>query len=270
MKQSILLANCLAMVITLACTVHLAAQHPTQAIHETITFDSSDGVKITADLYPGKGPNNPFIVLCHQAGWSRGEYREIAPKLQQAGFGCLAIDKRSGEKDQYNKVINETALAAKKAGKATEFTDAEQDIVAALRWVRTEHAKGKVILWGSSYSAALSLRIAGERPDLVDGVMAFSPGEYFKRFNKSASWIESSARNIQTPTFITSAKDEHTRWQKIFDAIPSQKKNKFVPKTKGNHGSRALYKRFNDSEAYWEAVTQFLGNYKANAGSASR
>lgn len=260
----------LAITAALLCVTSLVGQQPAQATYKTVAFESLDGLKVTADLYAGSGAENPFIVLCHQAGWSRGEYREIAPKLQQAGFNCLAIDQRSGKKDLYNKVANKTTLAAAKAGKGTDFTDAEQDIVAALQWSRSQHAKGKIILWGSSYSAALSLRIAGERPDLVDGVMAFAPGEYFERFGKSATWIESSAKKIRTPTFITSAKNEFPRWEKIYAAIPGTQKAKFVPTTKGNHGSRALYKRFDDSDFYWRAVAQFLEIYTGDAAGSPK
>jgi len=65
---------------------------------KTITFPSSDGVKITADLYIlHTDKNTPFIVLFHQAGFSRGEYREITPKLNRLGFNCMAIDQRSGD-----------------------------------------------------------------------------------------------------------------------------------------------------------------------------
>jgi hypothetical protein len=47
-----------------------------------ITFPSGDGVTCTADLYRvHPDPATPFIVLFHQAGYSRGEYREIAPRL---------------------------------------------------------------------------------------------------------------------------------------------------------------------------------------------
>ena len=34
-----------------------------------------------ADLYIAHDASAPFILLFHQAGWSRGEYLEIAPKL---------------------------------------------------------------------------------------------------------------------------------------------------------------------------------------------
>ena len=226
-----------------------------------IEFDSADGLKVTADLYmQSDDKSTPFIVLCHQAGWSRGEYREIAPKLNELGFNCLAIDQRSG--GAVNSVVNETARRAKKAGKDADYVAAEPDIVAAAKYAKENFADGKLILWGSSYSAALVLHIAGENPDLMDATLSFSPGEYFKSQGKRAGWIESAAKNIKCPVFITSAKKEFNNWEKIYAAVTADGKAKFLPSTNGNHGSRALWKKFDDSKDYWAAVESFLNKLK--------
>lgn len=230
---------------------------------ETISFASGDGLEITADVYaPHDDKATPLIVLCHQAGWSRGEYREIAPKLNELGFNCMAIDQRSG--GSVNEVANLTLAKAEEAELETGFLDAQQDIVAALQHARAELAEGKVILWGSSYSAALSLVIAGEHNDLVDGVLAFAPGEYFVRFGKSDDFVQSSAAKIAAPAFITSAKNELGRWEAIFDSIEGNQKQKFVPETAGNHGSRALWEQFDDHDAYWESVKGFLKQFTSS------
>ena len=237
-----------------------SAKEPKQQ-YKTVTFASEDGLKITADLYLDyKDSKTPLIILCHQAGWSRGEYREIAPKLNKLGFNCIAIDQRSG--GGVNGVENETVKRATKAKKKTTFVDAEQDILAAIKYARKNHAKGKVILWGSSYSAALVLHIAGENPESVDAVLSFSPGEYFARFGKKKDWITTAAKEIEVPVFITSAKKEAKVWRSIFEVIPVKQKAAFVPKTDGNHGSRALWKKFKDSKSYWKAVEQFLQQQK--------
>ena len=226
-----------------------------------ITFAAPDGLEITADLYwKHDDKSKPFIVLCHQAGWSRGEYRDIAPTLNELGFNCLAIDQRSG--GAVKGIKNKTNAKALTAKKATTFVDAEQDMIAAVEHARENYAKGKLILWGSSYSAALTLRIAGEHPDKVDGAMSFAPGEYFERFEKPGDWIQTSAKKIECPVFITSAKNEKENWEKIFSAIPAEIKNGFLPKTKGNHGSRALWAQFGDSKDYWEQVKEFLAHFE--------
>jgi len=229
---------------------------------ETITFPSKDGLQITADTYIGETEKNrPLIVLFHQAGWSRGEYAEIAPKLNGLGFNVLAVDLRSGK--AVNGITNQTAKGARKAGKKTRYIDALPDMESALLYARNLAGKdSKIIAWGSSYSSALVLQLIGEKPDLADAVLSFSPGEYFNKSGKPANWIKQSAQSINVPVFITSAKSEKGRWSAIFKTIKSKNKVSFTPKTKGNHGSRALWDKFSDSKAYWLAVTQFLNGLK--------
>ena len=231
-----------------------------EKVYQEVKFPSLDGLEITADVYaPSNDTSKPFIILCHQARWSRGEYREIAPKLNGLGFNCMAIDQRSG--GSVNDVKNATTTRAKAAKKGVAFIDAEQDIVAAIQYAKKNLAKGKIILWGSSYSSSLVLRIAGEQPEMVDGTLSFAPGEYFKSQGKSADWIASSAKKIKCPIFITSAKNEATNWANIFKAIPTSTKQKFLPTSAGNHGSRALWEEFDDSDQYWNATKSFLAQF---------
>ncbi|MDY8135702.1 alpha/beta hydrolase [Aquimarina sp. 2201CG5-10] len=220
---------------------------------KTIDYTSKDGLSITADVYEAtKNNNNQFIILFHQAGWSRGEYQEIAPKLNSLGYQCMAVDQRSG--GAVNRVENKTNVQAKKNGKKTEFIDAFQDIEASVAYVKETYNPEKIILWGSSYSSSLVLKYAGDYPDQIQGVLSFSPGEYFGK----KGFITKSAANIQVPVFITSAKNEKGNWSGIYDAISSNKKQSFLPETKGNHGSRALWNKFSDNDAYWKAVKAFL------------
>ncbi|KAA1245582.1 alpha/beta hydrolase [Aquimarina sp. RZ0] len=218
---------------------------------ETIDFPSKDELLVTADVYEAKD-SNQFIILFHQAGWSRGEYKEIAPKLTELGYNCIAIDQRSG--GEVNGVKNKTNALATKKGKSTEFVDAFQDIQAAVTYVKTIYKPEKVIIWGSSYSSSLVLKYAGDHPDEVQAVLSFSPGEYFKQ----KGFIAKSAATIKIPVFITSAQNEKKNWLGIYDAIPTSTKKSFLPATKGNHGSRALWAKFSDNGAYWDEVQKFL------------
>ncbi len=252
MKKT-LIALCLSFLGASAVSAQAAeAQGPSK-----VTFPSKDGLEVTADLYfAHKNTKVPFIVLFHQAGWSRGEYREIAPKLNEMGFNCMAVDQRSG--GAVNGVENATHKAALAKGLATEFPDALPDMIAALELARSKYGKRKVIAWGSSYSSALVLKIAGTHPKLMDGVLSFSPGEYFERFGKSSTWIGESAGAIECPVWITSARAEKASWEPIFEKITKAKKYSFLPETKGNHGSRALWETFDDHVEYWAALESFL------------
>ncbi len=227
---------------------------------KTITFPSLDSLEISADLYMPHEKTAPYIILFHRAHWSRGEYREIAPKLNALGFNCLAVDQRSGS--EVNDVKNETAARAEVSGKPTTYVDALQDMQAALDFVRKNYAKGKLIIWGSSYSSSLALILAGQNENTVDGVLAFAPGEYFLRLGKPKNWVQIHAKRLDCPVFITSAKKEAPNWKAIFEAIPSDKKVSFIPETEGIHGSQALWESTADNAAYWKAVKKFLKQFK--------
>jgi len=166
---------------------------------QTLTFPSKDGITITADLYM-LHDSLPYMLLCHQAGYSRGEYKETAKRFNKMGFNCMAIDLRSG--GEVNGIVNQTAAEAKKAGKSTEYLDAEQDILAGLEYLYKKSGK-PVALVGSSYSASLVLKIAVANPK-VSMVIAFSPGEYFGKKLTLKKEIE----KLDKPVWIASSTDE--------------------------------------------------------------
>ncbi len=223
---------------------------------KTINFKAKDGVQVTADLYLTSKTDAPFIILFHQAGYSRGEYREIAPKLNKLGFNCMAVDQRSG--DKVNGVVNNTHKAAKKMNKSTKYVDAIPDIEAALEYVKNELKADKIVVWGSSYSAALVFYLASTQSDSIDALLSFSPGEYFKINGKEIKYY---AKSVGCKVFITSAKSEHGQWKGIYNSVKGDKKY-FLPKQSGKHGSKALWVNNSNNEEYWNEVIQFLDPFK--------
>lgn len=228
------------------------AQSGTGFIGETINFKADDGVIITADLYMAHESSAPFIVLYHQAGYSRGEYRSIAPRLNAMGFNCMAVDQRSG--DKVNDIINETHKVAVAAKLPTEYLDAIPDIEAAYLYVKYSIKPDKIILWGSSYSAALMFYMGSEHHNNLSGILSFAPGAYFKVNGKE---LKTYAAKITCPVFVTSAKSEYANWKAIYDHIKSDKSS-FLPETEGKHGSKALWPDNPSHMVYWEAVEKFL------------
>jgi dienelactone hydrolase len=226
---------------------------------KTITFKSKDNLTVTGELYQTNNAKLPYIILYHQAYSSRGEYVEIAPKLNKLGFNCLAIDQRCG--GEANGVVNQTSIAATKLGMPTEFTDAYKDLEASLFYVKDELKADKIILWGSSYSASLVVILGSEYPNYISGILSFSPGEYFTLKNKT---VEDYARTLKCPTFFTSEKITVSQWQPIFNSIPSKKKVSYIPKSNGTHGSAALFESFEFNKEYWIAVKNFLKDFEVN------
>ena len=224
---------------------------------KTFVVESSDGLNIKTDVYEIKDKKAPVILLFHQAGFSRGEYRETAPLLNNLGFNCIAIDQRSGK--GVNGVINETFIDASAKGLSTKYPDAFPDLKAALKFVMRKYPSNKIIVWGSSYSASLVFVLAQKYLDKISAVIAFSPGEYFKFKGKE---IKEYAQKVKCPVFITSAKKEHGSWKGIYESIPEGKKFFFLPESDGVHGSRALWKSNKSHKEYWKALEEFLFKLK--------
>ncbi|MDA3868122.1 MAG: alpha/beta fold hydrolase [Salinivirgaceae bacterium] len=222
---------------------------------ESIQISGENDISIRGDLYQLEKTSKPFVLLFHQAGYSRGEYRETAPWLNKMGFSCLAIDQRSG--NAVNGVENETYKQAKSMGLDTDYVSALPDLRSAIEYVQNELGQKEIILVGSSYSAALVFILATEYPDKVKGLAAFSPGEYFKYNGKK---MTSYAANVSCPVFITSAAKEKKHWEEIYDALKSEK-NYFLPDSNGFHGSQALWSKNKGYKAYRKVFKEFLDQY---------
>lgn len=218
---------------------------------DPLVLEAADGLPVTADVYPGPDPGAPWIVLAHMAGSSRGEYREIAPRLNRLGYNALALDQRSGL--IFAGVANRTAAAAQAGGLRQDYVSAIPDIEAGIAYARAR-TTAPVLLWGSSYSAALALWLAGEYPALVDGVIALSPGEYLAGHS-----VGDAAPGIAVPVLVVSPPAEVARWQAIYDAVPHGRKARFTPPDGGRHGSSVLIPSLSPgSEVHWQAVEAFL------------
>ena len=127
-----------------------------------------------ADYYEAD-PKASYILLFHQAGSSRGEFTEIAPRFVKLGYNCLAVDLRSGNETKY--VINQTALKAKNLNKPTKYLDAALDMRAAIEYASNKSRKPVVVL-GSSYSASLGLLLVKTNPQ-ISAVISLQPWRIF-------------------------------------------------------------------------------------------
>lgn len=222
---------------------------------QAVTFPSLDGLLISANIY-GVNPDAPVILLCHQARYNKFEYAGIAEKLNEKGFNCIAIDQRSG--GPIANQVNETTLRALEAEKPIEFLDAEQDIIAAIRYAKSQYS-GKLILWGSSYSSTLALYLGVDMSE-VDAVISFSPGNYLA--DKKGSLID-HLKGFEKPVFVTSSKPESADVKKLLAKLPMKENQiRFAPNGRGHHGSRALWPHQSDSEEYWSAIDSFLTTLK--------
>lgn len=214
-----------------------------------ITFPSKDSITIYGDLYEGeKGVTK--LLLCHQAGFSRGAYKQTGIFLSKLGFNALAIDQRSGESAL--NIPNLTYQEASEKGLSTEYFDAKQDIEAAVDYLYEYNGNTPIILVGSSYSASLCLLIAKGNPK-IKAVAAFSPGEYLENIS-----VRDSISGIKKPVFVTSSKLEIPQVSQLTSGIDSNFLTHFKPTIEGVHGARALWKETEGHKEYWGALLKFL------------
>ncbi|SDX91526.1 Dienelactone hydrolase [Ruegeria halocynthiae] len=228
-------------------TVALLLCIPAQA--EIVRFQASDGVVVTADFKTPDANAKTVIDLYHMAGASRGEYLNIAERLNGLGYATLAVDQRSG--GQFNGVQNETVATA---GGGIEFVDAIPDLVVASEWARETAGAQKVGVLGSSYSAGLVLVLAAKDRNFADAVMSFSPGEYYG----SGDYVAREVGKIAVPVFLTAARNETGLWTPLQAMITSPVIG-FIPNGSGRHGSSALDS--GDSAEYWAALEGFLAQH---------
>lgn len=217
---------------------------------ETVSFKSENGITISADIYPNEDKSAPIFLLFHQYRSSRGEYRDIAPILLDMGFNVIAFDTRAGGTDRWNNVENLTSINNEDIP-IDYYPEVYPDLEAALQYVIDSGYTGKKIVWGSSFSSTLVIKLAGDYPDKIAAVLSFSPGEYVRSNNKIVSEWASKVEGI--PVFVTCGAQEQDKAKPIYDAIPGDLKNFYLPKS-GNHGSSILI----DDARNWQPVKEFI------------
>jgi sugar lactone lactonase YvrE/pimeloyl-ACP methyl ester carboxylesterase len=223
---------------------------------EELTFPAADGITLYGDLYrASKSKSDPLILLFHQGdGDARGEYGPLAPRLLERGYHVLAVDQRRGG----TRLGGTNRTVAALEGKEYSYCDAYADLEAALQFALEKGFSGKKIAWGSSYSAALAIRLAAEHEDDVGGVLAFSPASGDPMAGCRA---EEAAPRLKLPALILrpvgEMQQEETRKQLAlflklgFEAYVADP---------GTHGSSMLSpdRVGGNTEQTWKVVLAFL------------
>lgn len=226
----------------------------TGLVAEEIEFKGIDGTTIYGDYYAGND-DAPLIMLHHQAGWNaRGEYGEISARLVDNGYNVLAVDARGG--GNRDGVPNRTLEAL--GINRLPFCEVLPDVVSTLKFANEKYPNSKKILWGSSYSAALVLKVAASEADDVLAVLSFSPaeGEFMGNCQPSEQ-----AGKISVPVMILRPASELKSDTNIaqFELFKASGYTMHVAEN-GVHGSSMLVtnRTKHNTDAEWAAVLSFL------------
>ena len=169
------------------------------------------------------------------------------------GFNALAIDQRSGGKRWGRDNATVTAR-----GGSTKYAEALPDLEAAFKWSRDNGYSGAIVVWGSSYSAALVFLLAAQHPRAISGVVAMSPGEYLRE-RKGA--VAAAAKKIagKLPVLVLTPPKE----REVANAIAAAAGVSLHLPPKSVHGSSMLIGRKNPAAAdVWPLVERFLKRFQ--------
>jgi hypothetical protein len=203
----------------------------------TITTQTSDGITIFGETYFGElEATAPLILLFHQGGSNgRSEYAPLVEQINNSGYRAIAWDQRSGGATfgWGNRTVQNLPEQVD-----TGFCDAQLDLQAALNFVVENEVADSVIIWGSSYSAALVFELASNNLDHVSGVIAFSPASGGPlEACRARKW----AASIDKPMLVLRPSSEMERPSSVEqERILSAMGAEFLVIENGVHGSSML------------------------------
>ena len=217
---------------------------------KTVSFTSEDGLRVTADEYIIE-PDNPYILLFHEQGSSRGEFSSIARRLCKMDYNCLAVDLRNGGNSNF--VSNQTTKEFNKSKLESGFNEIELDMLAAINYA-SEKSKIPQVLFGSGVNGSVCLKVALTNEN-VRAVVALSPGEYFLPEIK----IQDTIAPLQKPVFISSSKVEYPYVSELASGIDENYITLFKPKQgPGYRGTASLSLDYEQNTEYWIALIRFF------------
>jgi pimeloyl-ACP methyl ester carboxylesterase len=241
------LGFCLALVASAGRSQEVPAES------KTVEIVAADGIIVYVDTYVGD-PGAPTILLFHQAGSNaRAEYAGLIPRLMDEGFNVLAPDQRRGG----GRLGGENRTVAGLGEAEYSYCDAYADLEGVLALAEEWQLGGPRIAWGSSYSAALAIRLAAEHPLEVGAALAFSPasGDPMEGCEP-----ESYLAGLTQPLLVLrpGSETESPRVLEQLERFSAAGHQTYIA-PQGVHGSSMLNPdRAGGVEDTWEVVREFL------------
>ncbi len=225
-----------------------------QGVKSSVNYFSKDSLLITADEYIVVD-SLPYVLLIHEQGSSRGEFKNIIGRFQKMNFNCLVVDVRNGGNSNF--VGNETFKRCRVKGLSMAPIAIQGDIESSVDFAFNKSGQ-KVILLGSGANGSLAIKTAKEN-DNVKAVIALSPGEFFL----SSFSVEDTIAGLEKPLLITSGKMEFPYVQQLASKVAEEYKSIFAPEnSEGGRGTDALLPGNSSEGEYWLAILLFFKDIK--------
>lgn len=120
-------------------------------------------------------PRGIFLVCIHGLGLCARAYKPLAGELSKLGVDGYAVNVRGFGPDRTQPERDKL-----------DCVDTVGDVCELLRGIRQQHPDERIILMGESMGGALSIRIAAEHPELIDGLVASAPAWKLHKLKRTA------------------------------------------------------------------------------------
>ncbi len=160
-----------------------------------VSFETSDGVHIAAELRAAPDPRAPLVILVHQLSSSRAEWAPLVERLAATpAFSTLAIDLRGHGASTRGP---EGELAWR------DFTTADwehtaNDVLAAVTFARSADARiepSSLAAVGASIGSSALVAAASREPAL-ETLVVLSPGRAYRGFDAITPAIALAGRRF--------------------------------------------------------------------------
>lgn len=226
---------------------------------EKIFLKTTDGVKISADLYSAESPHG-WLVLIHMMPATKESYIELAQRFQNLGYESIAIDLRGHGGSTHIETDTQTQIDAETKLDYRNFSDKEHqesilDLEAAIDYlIKNRGAEpDKISFIGASIGANLSLQYISEHSEFKTAIL-FSPGLNYRGIKTEL--LIKNIKDGQKVFFISSQDDgENAKEnQKLYDLTPIGAEKKIQIYETGGHGTDIL----NNQQALMSLILDFI------------
>ena len=203
---------------------------------QTVTFDAPDGARIVGSFYAARQENSPAVLMLHQFGGTRADYKDLAAQFQANGMAVLTIDGRGfGES---TKRADGSTISVSQSNEAV--AGMKSDVAAAVKFLVEQKNvdKSRIGIAGASYGSSLAIIYAGENSE-IKAVALVSPGtNYFGNLPTMPAMEKYAAR----PVLIIAAEDDQesaTASHKL-DKLAAGDQHQLQIYPRGGHGTGIL------------------------------
>ena len=205
---------------------------------QNIKFTSADNVEIVGTFYESPKANSPAVLLLHQFGNNRQSYDEYAKRLQNDGFGVLAIDGRGfGESTKTTDGKTVTQNPEAESLDADLVKKMKADVGNAFEYLsKQKNVDAKRIgIVGASYGSSLAIIYAAENTN-VKAVALLSPGINYFGTMPTIPAIKSYGMR---PLLLVAAEDDKESADAVRKLKETGERDKYETKIyeRGGHGT---------------------------------